>query len=100
MILELSFNNRDEFEEYFFGPYAEKEFIFDSIFNGIKEAIRLDKEVTTFAKVHFKGDPVPVYLDIPKDNWIDSLENALRFYEKNDLFEKCIDVSNTIKSIF
>jgi len=99
MILQLNFEDREEFEEFFFGPEAQKEYIFDSIVVQIEEALENKKKWATFAEIFFSGDPVAVYLDLPKKNWIESLENAINYYESEDLFEKCIKVSNIIKKL-
>jgi hypothetical protein len=98
-MLQLSFKNREEFEEFFFGPNSEKEMIFDCIVNQIEGALLENKKNATFAEIKFDGDPELVILELPKGNWLDSLNNALAFYEKSDLFEKCITVSNIIKKL-
>ena len=99
MVLKLKFNDSREFEDFFFGPNAEKEHIYDSILDQIKEALEKDLEAALFAEIIFKNDPVMVYLELPKSNWLDSLHNARKYYEENDLFEKCIDITSIIKKL-
>jgi hypothetical protein len=99
MILKLSFTDREEFDDFFFGPEAEKEFIFDSIVGQIEDAIDNKKKNAIFAEIEFAGDPTPIYLEMPKKNWLESLNNALSFYEGEDLFEKCIKVTDIIKKL-
>lgn len=99
MILKLRFNNSSEFEDFFFGPNAEKEHIYNAIVAQIKEALEKGLEAALFAEVIFKHDPLMVYLELPKQNWMDSLTNALRFYEQCDLFEECIEITKIIKKL-
>lgn len=97
MILKLKFKHSSEFEDFFFGPYAEKEKIYDSLVDQIKDALEHGEGSALFAEVIFEDDPIIIYLELPRRNWLDSLTNALRFYEQNDLFEKCIDITKIIK---
>lgn len=102
-MIYLTFKSRDEFNDYFFGPYAEKEHIFDEIVNEIEQAMLNKKKLATFAEVKIEladeAEDLYIYLDLPKKNWDESLTNALKYYETQELFEKCSRVSKMLKTI-
>jgi hypothetical protein len=102
-MIYLKFKSRDEFNDYFFGPYAEKEIIFDEIVDEIEGAMLNKQKLATFAEVEINLDgedeDLYIFLDLPKKNWEESLLNALKYYETQELFEKCSRVSNMLKKI-
>ena len=99
MILKLRFKDKEEFDDFFFGPNAEKDRIYDAIVDQIEESIELNGESALFAEVVIKGDPLMIYLTLPHYNWLDSLQNALKYYEEREDYEKCIDIVSIIKKL-
>jgi hypothetical protein len=86
-ILGASQKNLDEFVN------ENKGFLFKETYAGIKQAIRRNKSVAEICNVNTNSATVV----IGKEHWESALSSSLGYYESNDEFEMCKEISSTLK---
>ena len=70
-----------------------KFYIFRETFNGIKHAIRRNKDIAEICSVN--SDTAIATID--KKDWENALSSSLGYFESQDEYEMCGDISYTIK---
>ena len=61
----------------------------------IEEAFRSKKTFATLFEVNMTG----YYLDIPKQYWIDALEECIKLYLHEEKYEECVKLNSLIEQI-
>ena len=70
-----------------------KFYIFRETFNGIKHAIRKDKDIAEICSVNSDT----AIATIAKKDWENALSSSLGYFESQDEYEMCGDINYTIK---
>jgi hypothetical protein len=93
-MIKRQFRTEEEFENFFFGEDAEKEYIYDNIVDSIEIAMFEDLDVADFAEIMIAGDTIDIKCE--KHEFSMNLQNALKYYVDNEIFEKCKRVQDLI----
>jgi hypothetical protein len=96
-MLKRRFKSEKEFKDYFFGPNAERELIFDFIVKSIEIAVNENKDTADFAEIVIDGDTLDIKCERPE--FKSNLQNALDFYVENEIYEKCKNVQTLIDKL-
>jgi hypothetical protein len=91
--MEIKLKNIDDLNRYFFGPEADKDLIYDNIFECIKIGVNENLEKVNFCTITFEDGDESIDMICNQDSYLDNLDNVLNWYEETDQFEKCIKVS-------
>jgi hypothetical protein len=86
-VLGASQKNLDEFVN------ENKSFLFKETYVGIKQAIRRNKLLAEICNVNTNSTTIV----IGKEHWESALSSSLGYYESNDEFEICKEISSTLK---
>lgn len=87
-MLKLKCKDDNELNDYFFSNGGNHEVIYKNIVNSIELAYRAGEDIAHFAEITFVyGDSIT--LDTHKEDWLENLTHALRYYESNEQYEKC-----------
>lgn len=74
--------------------------IVNSIFNSIKVGMKRNSKKVSPFKVTLDTNPDLFYkFEIQKNEWINSLNKCLKVYEKNEMYEKCGEITILLKSV-
>lgn len=91
-IPRIDYEEGDSLESIF---KQHKDVVYNRIFDSIKFGINNNlKEVVIFEL----GD-TSTYLDLMKEDWINSLNNCLFYFSEVEDYEKCLECQNLIKKI-
>jgi hypothetical protein len=75
------------------GPF--KELVRKETFTAIEEAFRNKKTFATLFEINTTGH----YIDIPKQYWIEALEECIKYNLTDEKFEECLEIKNLIDLI-
>lgn len=76
----------------------EKDFV-DLVHDETLECIKHAIENKESKALLFEVNETGIYLIIEKDLFEDSLDSVLKYYEKTEQYEKCIEANNLIQSL-
>jgi hypothetical protein len=97
-MLKLKCKDNEEFINYFFGNNCDHEVIYKNIVNSIELAHHAKEDIAHFAEITFVyGDTIN--LAAQRDDWLENLTCALRYYESNEQYEKCRKIVKLIDKI-
>jgi hypothetical protein len=73
-----------------------KEIIFEELVLSIEEAYKTEKQSIPLFEINNSG----YVLELDKEYWVSSLEQAVLFYEGNESYEKCAFIKKLIESVY
>lgn len=69
--------------------------LFSETFAGIKQAMRRNKSIADICNVNTTN----ALITLEKENWENALSSSLGYFESVDEFEKCKEISSTLKML-
>lgn len=97
-MLRITLRDEDDFNEFFFGINSPKEKLYNSIIQSIETALMHGDDTAHFAEITFLyGDVMDMGME--KRDWVENLDNALKYFEKQDMFEKCAMIVKLMERI-
>lgn len=72
-----------------------RQVVIEELVRAIKEGVSKRKKSVSLFEIHNSG----MLLELERDNWKQSLENALTFFVEKEDYSKCIEVRDLIKQI-
>lgn len=79
------------------GSDPTQDIIFTLSIDAIKYGIIEQKDVVDI--LYLAGEKNNSFFSIPKNNWKIVLKSAIKFYSKNNQYEKCIDCQQLISTL-
>jgi hypothetical protein len=72
-----------------------RQIVIEELVKAVKEGVNKRKKSVSLFEIHNSG----MLLELERNNWKQSLENALTFYVEKEDYTKCIEVRDLIKQI-
>lgn len=79
--------------DYILESEEVKSFIFEHTPSGISDALSKRKTTAQLFRLNNSED----YIELPKDQWINAIDSCIKYYEKQEKFEKCANLT-TLRS--
>lgn len=90
----ITLSNGATYEQVKSNPHV-REIVIEELVKAIKEGINKKKKSVSLFEIYGSG----MLLELEKDNWTQSLENALTFFIEKEDYIKCIEIRDLIKQI-
>jgi len=90
----VTLSNGATYEQVKSNPQV-RQVVIEELVKAIKEGVNKRKKSVSLFEIHNSG----MLLELERDNWKQSLENALTFYVEKEDYNKCIEVRDLIKQI-
>jgi delta-aminolevulinic acid dehydratase/porphobilinogen synthase len=90
----ITLSNGATYEQVKSNPQVRK-VVIEELVRAIKEGVNKKKKSVSLFEIHNSG----MLLELERNNWKQSLENALTFYVEKEDYTKCIEVRDLIKQI-
>jgi hypothetical protein len=74
---------------------SKKHQVYKSLIEGVSEAIKTKKNKIRLCEVKNSN----IYITVEKQDWKDSLDKALEFYESKEEYEECFKIKNLINKL-
>ena len=74
---------------------SKKNQVYKSLIEGVSEAIKTKKNKIRLCEVKNSN----IYITVEKQDWKDSLDKALEFYESKEEYEECFKIKNLINKL-
>jgi len=97
--MKIKLKDFQDMEKFFYGPNADRDFIYKNIHKSVEKAIINNLEEVLFCNVTFENGDESIDMTLHKEEYSKSLDNVLKWYESTDQFEKCIHVQTLKKRI-
>lgn len=94
MALNLEF---DEYEDVVSFLLTNKGYLFSVGLDEIKESIKNNKNVAVVANLLVKNNVISIQIE--KLDWVTHLEVSLKYFEKVEDYETCIEIKELINTI-
>lgn len=95
--MEIRLKDFKAMENFFYGPDADRDFIYKNIHKSIERAILNDLDEVLVCNVTFDSGEESIDMTVHKEEYSNSLGHVLKWYEDTDQFEKCIHIQ-TLKN--
>lgn len=69
--------------------------VYSETFEGIKDAVKNNKKAATL----FTIGRTEYFIELNKDQWIPALQSCISKFEKEEQYEKCIEINELISKI-
>jgi excinuclease UvrABC helicase subunit UvrB len=90
----LIFSNIEEAKE-FIKNYNNRKIVFESLIEDIQDALIFDLNFVTL----FRYEKEEMNHFLYSNGWIKTLNNALKYFEENEEYEKCCEIRDLITVI-
>ena len=97
MVIQLK--DAEDMNRYFFGPNADRDYIYKHIHQAVEKGIMQDLDQVPFCLIEFENGDEDAELCCVKEEYHQSLTRILKWYEDTDQFERCQQIVTLMKMI-
>jgi hypothetical protein len=97
--MRIELKDTEDMQRYFFGPNADKEYIYSNIHKCIERGILNKLDEVVFCNIHFLNGDEDIDMVCVQDEYSQNLDKVLSWYEQTDQFEKCMQITALKKKI-
>ena len=93
-MIRKQFTTEEDFKDFFFGDTVQKEYIYDNVVSSIEIAMFENLDIAVIAEVSVGSEELDIKCQ--RNEFAVNLQNALIFYEENELYKKCKKVQDLL----